>query len=134
MDNEALKTESDHCRTLIKEHKRRLHVLELQQAKHGSRVDPGVETEIEDIKRDIAAINHKLEIISEIEICFYKMDKRLDQIDSAIGESIEAIKLDEDLLQRLAGIHKSGVTSKNIKQLKFLLRRYMKLLKQYEEL
>lgn len=44
---------SEHVKNLVFEKTRRLHLLEIQQAKLGVNVDPAIEIEIKDIKSEI---------------------------------------------------------------------------------
>ncbi len=54
-------------RKLIHTYSRRLQKFKEQQALHGSRVDPGILIEIEDIKEKIELLQTELEVLESVE-------------------------------------------------------------------
>lgn len=66
MTPEEMSEELAHLNQLKKEHQRRMRVLELQKAREGSECDPRVINEIDDIKREIIALEQGIaELLSQ---------------------------------------------------------------------
>lgn len=61
MDIEEVKEEIIHHKALIKEYKKRLRILELQEAQLGLHVEPHIQIEIEALAEKIKSSEHKLE-------------------------------------------------------------------------
>jgi hypothetical protein len=69
MDIEEIKDEILHQRELQTEYRKRIRVLETQQAKLGIRADPSVETEIEDIRNKVLVCEQRISVISRLLTC-----------------------------------------------------------------
>jgi hypothetical protein len=85
MDEEELDTDIVNARSLIQEHKRRLHLLRKQKAQQGAKADPSVDSEIEDILSDIRLCEQKYDILIDLRHCWINIGKVKMKMDTTLA-------------------------------------------------
>lgn len=135
MDEEEIKIDIENVRSLIKEHKRRLHLLEMKYARQGAQADPDLEIEIEDKKSVIRVCEQKYDILTQLRTCGYNISETVKsmerifpriQLPSESGDkSAEAIGKTIDLMRQFE--HQTNELGRLRNELESLLRHYKQM-------
>jgi hypothetical protein len=83
MEDKDVETELAYCRELIAQHRKSLHILQLQEAQIGVTVPLQLHNEIATITKKLQILHEKVDLLLQIQVLNYKLDKLIRETEKA---------------------------------------------------